>query len=57
MLTVPAVAHMFISVPAAAVGNELIVIVLVDEASAQAIFEAVSVKITLPAAISAILGV
>ena len=57
MLTAPSVAQVFISVPAIAVGSELIVSVFVAVVSAQPIFEAVSVKITLPAVISSALGV
>ena len=57
MFTAPAVEQVFIAVPAIAVGSELMVRVLVAVAVVQPAFEAVRVKITLPAVISAVLGV
>ena len=53
----PAVEQVFIAVPAIAVGSAPIVKVFVAVPSTHPEFEAVSVKITLPAAISAALGV
>lgn len=57
MFTSPSIAQVFIAGPATAVGIELIVIVLVDEASVQEPFEEVNVKITDPAVISSALGI
>ena len=48
---------MLIAVPATEVATALIVNVFVEVTLGQAAFEAVSVKVTLPAVISAALGV
>lgn len=58
ILTAPELEHVIKSVPAATTGAKVIVIVLVDTAFAHAVFPvAVNVRILLPAAISAALGV
>jgi hypothetical protein len=58
MFTAPVLEQVETAVPATAVGAAVMVIVLVEEAAAQAPFPlAVKVIITLPAAISAALGV
>ncbi len=58
IFTAPALEQVAIAVPATAAGAAVIVSVLVDVAAAQVPFPlAVNVKVTLPAAISAALGV
>ena len=58
MFTAPVLEHVPTAVPATAVGAEVIVKVLVEVALAHGLFPvAVKVKVTLPAVISAALGV
>jgi hypothetical protein len=58
ILTVPELEHVITFVPAEANGAKINVIVLVDTAFAHAVLPvAVSVRVLLPAAISAALGV
>ena len=56
IFTAPEVEQVFITVPAIAVGTELIVSVLVAVTFVQPAFETLSVKTTFPAEISAALG-